>query len=60
MIFVSAGFDAHKADPLGQLLLDESDYRWVTNLIVEAAACFAGRRIVSVLEGGYDLEVASG
>jgi acetoin utilization deacetylase AcuC-like enzyme len=57
MIFVSAGFDAHKADPLGQLLLDESDYRWVTNLIVEAAACFAGRKIVSVLEGGYDLEV---
>ncbi|MDX1304521.1 histone deacetylase family protein [Photobacterium sp.] len=56
MIFVSAGFDAHKADPLGQLLLDESDYRWVTNLIVEAAACFARGRIVSVLEGGYNLE----
>lgn len=56
MIFVSAGFDAHKDDPLGQLLLDESDYRWVTNLIVEAAACFANNRIVSVLEGGYDLQ----
>lgn len=56
MIFVSAGFDAHKADPLGQLLLDESDYRWVTKLIVDAAACYADNRIVSTLEGGYDLE----
>ncbi|MCW8327963.1 histone deacetylase family protein [Photobacterium sp. SDRW27] len=56
MIFVSAGFDAHQADPLGQLLLDESDYRWVTQLIVNAASCFASGRIVSVLEGGYDLQ----
>lgn len=56
MIFVSAGFDAHKADPLGQLLLDESDYRWVTQVIVKAAACYADHRIVSVLEGGYDLD----
>lgn len=55
IIFVSAGFDAHKEDPLGQLLLDKSDYRWVTDLITDAAACFAKNRVVSVLEGGYDL-----
>lgn len=55
MIFISAGFDAHKDDPLGQLLLDESDYRWVTNIITDAAACYAKDRIVSTLEGGYNL-----
>ncbi len=55
MLFVSAGFDAHRDDPLGQLLLDESDYRWVTELIVEQAEALAARRVVSVLEGGYHL-----
>lgn len=59
MIFVSAGFDAHKDDPLGQLLLEESDYRWVTDLIVDAAQRTAGQRVVSTLEGGYNLPALS-
>ncbi len=59
MIFVSAGFDAHKDDPLGQLLLDESDYRWITELIVDAADRSAGGRIISTLEGGYNLSALS-
>ncbi|WP_315853635.1 histone deacetylase family protein [Marinobacterium arenosum] len=56
MIFVSAGFDAHRDDPLGQLLLDEADYRWVSELIVDAAARTAGKRVVATLEGGYHLK----
>ena len=55
LILVSAGFDAHAADPLGDLLLAEEDFAWVTGLIVDAAAQSAEGRIVSVLEGGYDL-----
>ena len=55
LILVSAGFDAHAADPLGELLLDEDDFRWVTQLVVAAAKQHAGGRVVSVLEGGYDL-----
>ena len=55
LILVSAGFDAHAADPLGDLLLDEDDFRWITELIVAAANQYAQGRIVSVLEGGYDL-----
>jgi acetoin utilization deacetylase AcuC-like enzyme len=54
-VLVSAGFDAHRADPLAGLELDEDDFRWVTRLIVEAANRHAGGRIVSTLEGGYDL-----
>ena len=53
MIFVSAGFDAHVADPLGGLALTEADYSWVTDRIVELADRFAGGRVVSCLEGGY-------
>ncbi|MEH6826324.1 MAG: histone deacetylase family protein [Motiliproteus sp.] len=59
MIFVSAGFDAHKDDPLGQLLLEESDYRWITELIVDAAERSARRRVISTLEGGYNLAALS-
>ena len=55
MIFISAGFDAHKEDPLAALNLVEDDYRWITRLIVELANSYAGGRIVSTLEGGYDL-----
>ena len=54
MIFVSAGFDAHRDDPLGGLNLVEEDYTWVTDLIAHAANDYAQGRIVSVLEGGYD------
>jgi acetoin utilization deacetylase AcuC-like enzyme len=56
LILVSAGFDAHRRDPLGGLGLTEEDFRWVTRLIVEAAEDSAAGRVVSTLEGGYDLD----
>jgi acetoin utilization deacetylase AcuC-like enzyme len=56
MIFVSAGFDAHRDDDLASLALSESDYAWVTQKIVDVAQRYADRRIVSTLEGGYNLE----
>ena len=55
MIFISAGFDAHREDELGQLGLVEADYEWITRRIVEVAERHAGGRIVSCLEGGYAL-----
>jgi len=55
LLLISAGFDAHKSDPLAQLLLDESDYVWVTEQLLEAARRHASGRVVSTLEGGYDL-----
>jgi acetoin utilization deacetylase AcuC-like enzyme len=55
MLFVSAGFDAHRDDDLASLNLVEEDYAWVTERIREAAGRFACDRLVSVLEGGYDL-----
>lgn len=56
LVLVSAGFDAHRRDPLAQLNLDQDDYRWVTRTIVEAANEHAQGRVVSTLEGGYDLD----
>ncbi len=55
MIFISAGFDAHRDDDLAMLGLVEKDYTWVTNRIVQAATRHADGRIVSTLEGGYNL-----
>ena len=55
MLFVSAGFDAHRDDDMAMLDLVEADYAWVTEKIKEAARRTAGGRIVSVLEGGYEL-----
>jgi acetoin utilization deacetylase AcuC-like enzyme len=55
MIFVSAGFDAHKEDDLGNMALVEADYAWMTHRLVEVAREHAGGRIVSCLEGGYNL-----
>ncbi|MYD96141.1 MAG: histone deacetylase family protein [Gammaproteobacteria bacterium] len=55
LILVSAGFDGHAHDPLGDFLLTEDDFAWVTGLITDAADRHAEGRIVSVLEGGYDL-----
>jgi acetoin utilization deacetylase AcuC-like enzyme len=55
MIFISAGFDAHREDDLGQLGLVEADYAWITQRLVEVAERHAGGRIVSCLEGGYNL-----
>jgi acetoin utilization deacetylase AcuC-like enzyme len=54
-VLISAGFDAHKSDPLAQLLLDEQDYTWITERLMEIADRHAGGRLVSTLEGGYDL-----
>ena len=55
MIFISAGFDAHREDDMGQLGLVESDYAWMTSRIKEVAQRHAQGRIVSCLEGGYAL-----
>jgi acetoin utilization deacetylase AcuC-like enzyme len=55
IILVSAGFDAHKRDPLAELGLDESDYAWIGSRLRHAAASCHGR-IVASLEGGYDLQ----
>ena len=56
MIFVSAGFDAHREDELGQLGLVEADYEWITRRIKDLADRHAQGRIVSCLEGGYALQ----
>ena len=55
LLFVSAGFDAHAADPLAELRLSTEDYAWVTAAACGVADRHAGGRIVSTLEGGYDL-----
>jgi acetoin utilization deacetylase AcuC-like enzyme len=55
MLFLSAGFDAHRDDDLGQLGLVEADYAWITQYLVDVAARHAKGRIVSLLEGGYNL-----
>jgi acetoin utilization deacetylase AcuC-like enzyme len=55
LVMISAGFDAHIADPLAMLELVEADYAWVTERLVEMARQHASGRVVSVLEGGYDL-----
>jgi acetoin utilization deacetylase AcuC-like enzyme len=56
MVFVSAGFDAHRDDPLAYLKLDDEDYRWVTEKLVDLAGRHARGRVVSTLEGGYNTE----
>jgi acetoin utilization deacetylase AcuC-like enzyme len=55
LIVISAGFDAHRADPLGNLNLIDDDYGWVTRKLLDVARERCGGRIVSLLEGGYDL-----
>ena len=55
MVFISAGFDAHRDDELGQMGLVEQDYAWITSRIKDVAKRHAKGRIVSMLEGGYDL-----
>jgi len=56
LIVVSAGFDAHQRDPLGQLELQDDDYGWITREIRAIAEKACAGRIVSILEGGYDLD----
>jgi acetoin utilization deacetylase AcuC-like enzyme len=55
MIFISAGFDAHREDDLGQLGMVEADYAWITRQLKGVAARHSQKRIVSTLEGGYNL-----
>jgi len=56
MVFISAGFDAHRADDMGQMGLVEADYAWITQRIKAVAQRHAKGRIVSCLEGGYNLD----
>jgi acetoin utilization deacetylase AcuC-like enzyme len=55
MVFVSAGFDAHAQDPLAELRLVRDDYVWITEFVKQVAHKHAKDRVVSTLEGGYDL-----
>jgi acetoin utilization deacetylase AcuC-like enzyme len=56
MVFISAGFDAHRADDMGQMGLVEEDYAWITHRIMDVARRHAKGRVVSCLEGGYNLD----
>ncbi|UDL94959.1 histone deacetylase family protein [Lichenihabitans sp. PAMC28606] len=56
LVIVSAGFDAHRLDPLANLNLEASDFDWVTRALMAVADKHAGGQLVSVLEGGYDLD----
>ncbi len=56
LVVISAGFDAHLRDPLANLNLVEADYAWVTQKLMEIADAKANGRVVSLLEGGYDLQ----
>ena len=56
LILISAGFDAHHRDPLAQINLVGEDFDWATGRLMEVADRFAHNRVVSILEGGYDLE----
>ena len=55
LVIVSAGFDAHRADPLAELRVETVDFAWLTDRLVAVADAACGGRIVSLLEGGYDL-----
>jgi acetoin utilization deacetylase AcuC-like enzyme len=59
-LVISAGFDAHRADPLGGLALVEADFEWVTKELLSIARSCCGGRVVSLLEGGYDLAALAG
>ena len=56
LLMISAGFDAHRDDPLAQINLDENDFRWITGELVKIAGRHCDGKIVSVLEGGYNLD----
>ena len=56
LILISAGFDAHEADPLAELNWSTEDFSWLTERLCQIASDYCGGRLVSILEGGYDLE----
>ncbi|MGE3712758.1 MAG: histone deacetylase family protein, partial [Hyphomicrobiaceae bacterium] len=55
IVLISAGFDAHADDPLANLMLKEADFAWATETLMKVAQQHANGRVVSMLEGGYDL-----
>jgi acetoin utilization deacetylase AcuC-like enzyme len=56
VMIISAGFDAHHRDPLAEINLTEADFDWATGQLMDRAARFSNHRVVSLLEGGYDLQ----
>jgi acetoin utilization deacetylase AcuC-like enzyme len=56
ILLISAGFDAHKDDPLAELRLTDADFAWATAALMDVARNVCGGRVVSVLEGGYNLD----
>jgi acetoin utilization deacetylase AcuC-like enzyme len=56
LLLVSAGFDAHRDDPLASIGLVEDDYRWITQELMEIAGIYCGNKMISILEGGYNLK----
>jgi len=56
LVVISAGFDAHYRDPLANINLEEADFAWATQKLMDVADRYAGGRVVSLLEGGYDLQ----
>ena len=56
LIIISAGFDAHARDPLAEINLEEDDFDWATGKLMDRAGKFSSNRLVSLLEGGYDLQ----
>lgn len=56
LLLISAGFDAHKDDPLASIMLEEDDYRWITQELMDIAGDYCEGRIISALEGGYNLK----
>lgn len=55
LILISAGFDAHRLDPMAEMNLETEDYRWLTEILTDVAREHANNRVVSTLEGGYHL-----
>ena len=60
LVLVSAGFDAHAEDPVGDLGLETQDFDELTRIVVDIAATHAHGRIVSLLEGGYNVPILAG
>ncbi|WP_274629802.1 histone deacetylase family protein [Arvimicrobium flavum] len=56
LVIISAGFDAHHRDPLAEINLTEDDFDWATGRLMECAGSYSNNRLVSILEGGYDLQ----
>jgi acetoin utilization deacetylase AcuC-like enzyme len=54
-VLISAGFDAHRDDPLASIMLVEDDFRWITQELMDIADCYCSGKMISVLEGGYNL-----